>query len=332
MNRFEEISLKPFNTFGIDAQCRLLYKIASTEQLKEILERDESPYFILGGGSNLLISKDQTNTILKNEILGIEKISSEDGEVVLKVGGGENWHEFVLWTLDQDFGGLENLSLIPGTVGASPIQNIGAYGVELDQVFEKLEAIDLESHETRIFHKDDCQFAYRNSIFKNENKGKYFISYVYFRLQTTKHHINISYKPLAERFLNLPNIKEVSEAVIEIRQSKLPDPSSIGNSGSFFKNPIISIKQFTSLKERYSDLPSYPIDNEYIKVPAGWLIEKAGWKGRRLGDAGTYRKQALVIVNHGNASGSEIWDYAQLIIEDVDKKFSIKLEAEVNII
>ncbi|WP_235298400.1 UDP-N-acetylmuramate dehydrogenase [Portibacter marinus] len=332
MKKYEDVSLKAYNTFGIDVKCRLLYKISSEHQLQKVLSETDGPYFILGGGSNLLLSSDQELTILKNEIDGII-IDSETAEsVILKVGGGVNWHSLVLWAVEHDYGGLENLSLIPGTVGASPIQNIGAYGVELDQIFLKLDAIRIENGKKTTFLKEDCHFGYRDSVFKKELKGQYFITYVYFQLTKSNHKINISYAPLAARFNDIPTIKAISDAVIEIRQSKLPDPAKLGNSGSFFKNPIISIEEFEALKHKYPLIPSYPVNQHNIKVPAGWLIEKAGWKGRRIGDAGSYEKQALVLVNHGNASGSEIWQFAQMIIKDVELKFGITLSPEVNIV
>ncbi len=335
MKEFRDHSLKSYNTFGIEASCRVLYKIQSAKDLIEILKSTEGPYFILGGGSNLLISKDQNLTVLKNEIEGKSVIHHNDDEVYIKVGGGEDWHQFVLWTIAQGYGGVENLSLIPGTVGASPIQNIGAYGVELDQVFFELEAINMATLEETIFTKEDCTFGYRDSIFKRKLKGKYFITSVTFKLTLRDHKINMSYGAikdvLSENKITKPTIKDVSDAVIEIRTRKLPDPAVIGNSGSFFKNPIISSEEFDHLKSLHSEMPSYP-HPDGVKVPAGWLIDQAGWKGKRKGDAGCYKNQALVIVNHGKATGDEILSFAYLIIEDVKNKYGITLVPEVNII
>lgn len=324
--------LKEFNTFGIDASCDLLFKIESVKDLKKVVDKNPPPYFILGGGSNLLISQDQHTTFLKNEIKGKKIVQETDDHVLVKVGGGENWHEFVLWAIDNNYGGIENLSLIPGTVGASPIQNIGAYGVELDQVFHELKAVNIDLRKSRKFSREECEFGYRNSIFKNELKGQFFISHVTFKLTKKNHKINISYAPLAARFDKTPSIKEVSEAVIDIRQSKLPDPAIIGNSGSFFKNPIVENAVLERIEKLYPEVPHYPVDQNLVKIPAGWLIEKAGWKGYRKGDAGVYEKQALVLVNHGEATGPEIWALAQEIIADIANKFSINLQAEVNII
>jgi UDP-N-acetylmuramate dehydrogenase len=332
MNELGSFSLKDYNTFKIDAQCKLLQAITNEQQLIEVLGQQRPPFFILGGGSNLLISQDQDLTILKNDILGKQIVSEDEKFVYLKVGGGENWHELVLWAIANNYGGLENLSLIPGTVGASPIQNIGAYGVELDQVFHELEAIDMSSGLKKVFSKTDCEFGYRDSIFKRKLKGKYFITHVTYKLSKSNHKINISYAPLASAFTSKPSIKEVSEAVITIRQSKLPDPKEIGNSGSFFKNPIVSKIVLESIRATYPDVPSYPVDETLVKIPAGWMIDKAGWKGFRRGDAGVYDKQALVLVNHGNATGPEIWALAQEIIADIKEKFKIELSPEVNII
>ena len=337
MDCIENSSLKAFNTFGIDAQCRLLLKIESVEELRKEIKSLNHPYFILGGGSNLLISKDQTQTFLKNEIKGKVLVSTEEKEVFVRVGGGENWHDFVLWSIAEGYGGIENLSFIPGTVGASPIQNIGAYGVELEQVFHSLEAVDMLSGEVVFFDKEECLFGYRDSTFKNELKGMYFITHVTFCLSRAGHHnINRAYGAINQQLdsmdIEQPTVKNISDAVIAIRQSKLPDPLVIGNSGSFFKNPIISEADFKILKIKFPTVPSYPASESMIKVPAGWLIDQAGWKGKRIGDAGCYEKQALVLVNHGNASGADILNLAKDIIKDVQQKFGITLSPEVNVI
>ncbi len=336
MVRHENIDLRPYNTFGISAKCNVLYKIRSKHELKSIIKATEGPYFILGGGSNMLLTKDQENTILKNEIQGIEIVSENDHEIILKVGGGIVWHDLVIWSINQGFGGLENLSLIPGTVGAAPIQNIGAYGVELEQVFHSLNAIHLGTAKEETFYKADCVFGYRDSVFKQALKGQYFISNVTFILSKKEHSLNTSYgaiqSELEARVIINPTIKDISDVVIFIRQSKLPDPSEIGNSGSFFKNPIISKSAYENLLTRYPEIPSYPVDEKHVKIPAGWLIDKSGWKGKRIGDAGSFEKQALVLVNHGNATGKEILDFAEMIIEDVNDKYGIELTPEVNIL
>ena len=337
LNYQHNISLTPYNTFGLDTKAATFIIIDSETQLVEVLnELKNKNVFILGGGSNILLRDHVKIPVLKNEIGGKEIIYGEDNTAILRAGAGENWHELVLWSLEQGLGGLENLSLIPGTVGAAPIQNIGAYGVELKDVFYELEAIELATAKKRTFKAAECSFGYRDSVFKNALKGLYFITHVRFRLTTSKHLINTSYGAiqavLAEKQINDPTPKDVSEAVIGIRTSKLPDPAQIGNSGSFFKNPIISTEHFKQIEENYPSAPHYPLSEGQIKVPAGWLIECCGWKGKRVGDAGTYHKQALVIVNHGNATGQEIWALAQQIIQDVEKEFSIRLQAEVNVI
>lgn len=336
MESFENIDLKPFNTFGISASCRILYKIHSNGDILNILDKVEGPFFILGGGSNLLLSKDQETVILKNEIFGKKVVEENADSIVIEVGGGEPWHAFVLWSIRQGFGGLENLSLIPGTVGAAPIQNIGAYGVELDQVFHSLHAIHLKSGELHTFNTADCHFGYRDSIFKNKLKGQFFITHVNFKLTKQNHVLHLDYGAIKEelksRNILTPDIKSISDAVIAIRQSKLPDPAVLGNSGSFFKNPVVKDNFFSDLKTKYPSIPSYPHGEGEVKIPAGWLIEQAGWKGRRIEDAGCYEKQALVLVNYGKANGEQILELAELIIEDVHSKFDILLTPEVNII
>lgn len=328
------ISLKPHNTFGIHAKASSFVQVYSTEELKTVLKENNAPIFLLGGGSNLLLRKDVEGLIIKNQIFGKRIIEEKEDKVLVEIGGGENWHEFVLWTLENGWSGVENLSLIPGTVGASPIQNIGAYGVELKDVFESLQAIDLQILESHNFSKEDCQFGYRDSIFKRDLKGKIFITKVNFWL-SKKPNINIAYGAIRD-VLNQKNItnptpKDVSNAVIEIRQSKLPDPAKLGNSGSFFKNPEIDNEQFLAVQKRFPNIVFYPLENGQIKVPAGWLIEQAGWKGKRIGDCGSHAKQALVLVNYGDATGAEIWDLAMKIQASVLKKFGIKITPEVNI-
>lgn len=328
------VSLKTHNTFGINAKAQSFIEVFSVDELTAVLHENNEPIFILGGGSNLLLRKDVEGLIIKNQIFGKRIIEETDNHVLVEIGGGENWHEFVLWTLKNGWSGVENLSLIPGTVGASPIQNIGAYGVELKDVFESLQALDLQILEAVIFSKEDCKFGYRDSIFKRDLKGKMFITKVNFQL-SKKHKTNIAYGAIQE-VLNQKNIqnptpKDVSNAVIEIRQSKLPDPAKLGNSGSFFKNPEIEKEQFLEVQKRFPNIVSYPLENGQIKVPAGWLIEQAGWKGKRIGDCGSHAKQALVLVNYGAATGAEIWGLAMSIQASVFKKFGIKITPEVNI-
>lgn len=329
------ISLKPYNTFGIEAFAKAFVSIESVTQLVDFLRGNQEEIFVLGGGSNLLLTKDIDATILYNQIKGKEIVKETEDDIIIKVGGGEIWHDFVLWAIDHGYGGIENMSLIPGTVGAAPIQNIGAYGVELKDIFYSLDAIYFENSETYVFSKEECQFGYRDSFFKHEGKGKFFITYVSFRL-SKKPKVNINYgdikQVLKANQIDKPTIKDVSDAVIQIRQAKLPNPAEIGNSGSFFKNPEIQQVDFERLIDRFPDMPHYPLGNGLVKIPAGWLIEKAGWKGKRFGDAGCHAKQALVLVNYGNAAGIEILALSRAIQQDIDEIFQIKLQAEVNVI
>ncbi|MEO1258353.1 MAG: UDP-N-acetylmuramate dehydrogenase [Bacteroidota bacterium] len=327
-------SLRKLNTFGLDVNAEKFAEFHSEADLQSLLNAGIRPIRILGGGSNLLLTENLTGLIIKNEIKGIKIIAETEGEIIVSIGGGEVWHELVLWALENNYGGLENLSLIPGSVGAAPIQNIGAYGVELKDIFQRLEAVSVDSGKIKTFDKEACQFGYRMSIFKNELKGKYVITRVHLRL-TKKHEINIEYGAIrniltSKKIIN-PTIQDVSEAVIEIRQSKLPDPEEIGNSGSFFKNPVISKGQFQRLEKENPEVVYYKLENDQYKIPAGWLIEKAGWKGKRMGGAGCHEKQALVLVNHGNATGTEIRNLANKIQYDVMEKFGVGLIPEVNI-
>lgn len=333
------ISLKPFNTFGLDVKAASFCEVRSLLDMKQALaEAEHDEYLILGGGSNVLLSKDYSGLVIRNSINGREILAENEDEVLLKVYSGEIWHELVMYCVDRNWGGIENLSLIPGTVGAAPMQNIGAYGVELEQVFHSLEAFDLHSFELQTFNKHACAFGYRESVFKKQLKGKYFIFSVTLKLNK-KPVINASYGDilalLEANGLNADTatIKDVSQAVIEIRQSKLPDPRELGNSGSFFKNPVISSEQFISLKNKFPDIKGFnQPDSGLVKVPAAWLIEQCGWKGKRVGNTGSHAKQALVLVNYGDAKGEEIWQLAMDIIESVNQKFGILLEPEVNII
>lgn len=334
----QNVQLKPYNTFGLEATARYFVEISSVEELKKVLQNtnyQHLPKLILGGGSNMLLTKDFDGLVIKINIGGIEKVSEDAEQVILKVGAGVVWHQFVMHCVEQNLGGVENLSLIPGTVGAAPMQNIGAYGVEIKEVFVELEALNLETLEIETFDLKTCRFGYRESIFKHEAKGKYIIVSVSFHLQ--KHpKFNVSYgainDTLAEMGVTELSIKAISDAVIHIRQSKLPNPAEIGNAGSFFKNPEISKTQFETLKEKFPNVPSYPVNETTVKVPAGWLIEQAGWKGQRFGNVGVHTKQALVLVNYGGGKGLEIKELSEKIQASVSEKFGINLNAEVNFI
>ncbi|MHB1147828.1 MAG: UDP-N-acetylmuramate dehydrogenase [Lutibacter sp.] len=329
----QNISLKPYNTFGIQANAKRFVTVNSVKELKEIINSEKS-LFLLGGGSNILLTGDVEKLVIHLNTKGIIVNDFDEDEILVTAEAGENWHELVLWCVSQNYGGLENLALIPGNVGTSPIQNIGAYGVEIKDVFQQLEAIDIETGKTKIFTNQDCNFGYRNSVFKNELKGKYIILKVTFKLTKKNHNINISYGAIKDLLANKENppIKEIAEAVIAIRQSKLPDPKEIGNSGSFFKNPVVTSDLFKELQKKYPEIPYYLISENEIKIPAGWLIEQCGFKGKRFGDAGIHEKQALVLVNYNNASGKEIYALSQKIQQKVLETFKIALEIEVNII
>ncbi len=330
-------SLKAFNTFGIDVTASEFVEIKSESELESILSKDSNKeLFILSGGSNMLLTKNVDALVLHIAIKGINILEDFNEFVVVSVNAGENWHDFVQYCIKNDYGGLENLSLIPGYVGSAPIQNIGAYGVELKDTMVSCKAIEKATGEKHIFSNKDCKFGYRNSIFKNEVKGKYIITQVSFKLTKKDHVLNTSYGAITEALENKgvskPTIKDVSEAVIAIRKSKLPDPEEIGNSGSFFKNPVISKNHFSKLQESHPDIPSYTINENNIKVPAGWLIEQCGFKGKRWNDAGVHKKQALVLVNYDNATGQEILELSKRIQKKIKEKFNINLETEVNII
>ncbi len=336
MQILENFSLADFNSFGINARAAFLIKVRSKKMLRAAIAQQKKPLMILGGGSNILLTRDVSGLVLKNEIKGKKIVATGENTALVAVGGGENWHRFVLWTLKNNLGGVENLSLIPGTVGAAPIQNIGAYGVELKDVFEKLEAVDLKTGETQIFDKNDCRFGYRESIFKTTLKGRFFITKVFFRLTTTRHFLHTGYgdiqSTLDQTGIKNPTIHDVSKAVIAIRTSKLPDPAKLGNAGSFFKNPEISAGLFEKLQAENPAMPSYPQPNNLVKIPAGWLIEQCGWKGKRVGNAGSHARQALVVGNYGGAPGEEIGQLAQSIRRSVFEKFGIELTPEVNVI
>lgn len=332
-----DISLKPYNTFGIDAKAKHFCEINSLDDLKQALLLDEySKKLVISGGSNMLITNDINALVLHINLKGISKLSESDDHVILKIMAGENWHELVLWTLDHDYGGLENMSLIPGNTGTAPIQNIGAYGVELKDTFVSCEAMEIENQTLKVFDKAECQFGYRDSFFKNEGKGRYIITSVCLKLTKKNHTYNTSYGSINEELINNniknPSLKDISNAVVAIRRRKLPDPALLGNSGSFFKNPVLTAEQFNIFTSKHSKAPFYKVtDNEY-KIPAGWLIEECGFKGKRFGDAGVHKNQALVLVNYGNAKGSEILNLAYTIMRAVDKNFGIHISPEVNII
>jgi UDP-N-acetylmuramate dehydrogenase len=331
-------NLLGLQTFGLNAHASAFAKFETESELKAILKaHTKHQVMILGGGSNVLFVQDFSGLLLLNQIKGIRISRRFKHSVYVEVGGGEIWDHLVAWAVEQNFGGLENLSLIPGTVGASPIQNIGAYGVEIKDCFVKCTAIHLKTGKKEVFRLGDCQFGYRNSIFKQAAKGQYCITSVTFRLSTQQHKIKTGYGDVVKQLEKQeawpsPSIADIRNAVVSIRQSKLPDPAVIGNCGSFFKNPEIPEAQYLKLKSSHENIPGYPTEPTKMKVPAGWLIEACGWKGKRVGNTGCYEKQALVIVNHGGATGSEVLNLVNDIIQSVKVKFDISLEPEVQII
>lgn len=333
----ENKSLKNYNTFGIDHSARFFSEINNLEELQNILNQKLNEHiFVLGAGSNILLTQDVDALVLHINLKGITIISETKDQVILEIMAGENWHDFVLFCLSKNYGGVENLSLIPGNVGTAPIQNIGAYGVELKDVFLSCKTLEIKSLTEKVFSKEECQFGYRNSIFKKQEKGKHIITCVCFQLTKSNHNLRYNYgdiqKVLNEKYIERPSIKDISETVISIRQSKLPDPKQIGNSGSFFKNPIISEEAFKNFISLNPEAPFYKVSSNEYKIPAGWLIEQCGFKGKRFGDAGVHKKQALVLVNYGNAKGKEILDLAQKIQRKVKKQFDIIISPEVNVI
>ena len=330
-------SLKNYTTFGIEAKAKQFIAVHNLTELKTVLQENKSnKKFILGGGSNMLLTKDIEALVIHIDLKGKKIIKENDDFVWVESQAGENWHEFVLWTIDQNFGGLENMSLIPGNVGTTPVQNIGAYGTEIKDTFVSCEAMTIENQEMKTFRNLECHFGYRESIFKNEAKDKFIITSVVYKLTKRNHKINTSYGDIAAQLSNkniqIPTLKDVSNAVIAIRQSKLPDPKELGNSGSFFKNPILLKTDFEKIQKQFPAMKYYEVSETQVKVPAGWLIEQAGFKGKRFGDAGIHKNQALVLVNYGNATGQEILDVSKKIQETVFKTFGIHIEAEVNII
>ena len=327
-------SLQSLNTFGLSASAERFAIFKSINDLQNLLKQISGPVFILGGGSNILITQDIKGTVLKNEIKGISVIKEDEHEATIKVGGGIVWHDFVMWSIENNLGGIENLSLIPGSVGAAPMQNIGAYGTEIKSVFIELEAVKISNKKVYKFNNKDCQFNYRQSIFKGQLKGKYVICNVTFKLSKNPN-LNTSYGEIENelKIMNTPpSIKSISQAVINIRQRKLPNPKEIGNCGSFFKNPIISNVKFEFLKLKFPKIIGYPNGKDKTKVAAGWLIEQAGWKGYTNKGAGVHKNQALVLVNYGKAKGQDILKLSKDIQESIHNKFGIYLEAEVNIV
>lgn len=330
--------LSAHTTFGVAASSSLYISFDSVESLKKIVQSNEyksMTSMVLGGGSNVLFTGDFDGIVLHNRLKGINELEKDQNHVLLEFASGEVWHEAVLYAVSKGYGGIENLSLIPGSVGAAPMQNIGAYGVEMKDVFHSLKALSIETGEIRTFNKEECKFGYRESVFKRELKNQYIILSVVLKLTVSNHNLNTSYGAINSKLEELgfsPSLENISQAVIDIRRSKLPDPKEIGNGGSFFKNPVVNQTKFEELKSNFPNIPNYPAPNEMIKLAAGWLIEQAGWKGKRIGDYGVHKNQALVLVNYGNAKGEDVYNLSQMILEDVDQKFGVLLEREVNII
>ncbi len=330
------VSSRPYNSFNIEVEFSTLIELENKGDFQNIQELAHGEYKILGGGSNILLTRDIDYPVFHIKNRGIEVLIEEEEYVLLSVSAGENWHDVVLWSMEQNLGGIENLSLIPGNAGTAPIQNIGAYGVELKDVLHALRAYNIKNGLEYTFHNKECTFEYRSSIFKQELKGQFIISEIILKLTKKGFHlINTSYgdikNRLGEMHITEASIQDVSNAVISIRQSKLPDPKVIGNAGSFFKNPIVHVELLKELKTKYSSIPHYPVSETKVKLPAGWMIEQCGWKGKMYGHTGTYKNQALVIINDGQATGQEVYELSLKILESVEKEFGIQLEREVNI-
>jgi len=328
-----DVPLQAFNTFGLEAKAERYYRATSTESLKAILAI-EQPRLVLGGGSNLLLTKDIAGLVLHVDIRERRVLQEREGCILIQAGAGEPWHDFVMYTIAEGYGGLENMSLIPGVVGAAPIQNIGAYGVELKDHFSGLKALNRATLEEEFFDADDCAFGYRDSCFKRKLKGKYIITNVRFTLTVDQHDHRLDYGDIKRQLEAkglAPSLRSISDAVVAIRRSKLPDPAQIGNSGSFFKNPELSEAAFLKLQERRPDVRFYELPKKRYKIPAAWMIDQAGWKGHRRGAIGVHDKQALVLVNHGGGKGADLWALAQEILADVEAKFGVRLEPEVNV-
>ena len=338
MNIIENYPLLKLNTFGVDVKAKYFTSINTINELIELTKTNvfkDLELLILGGGSNILFTKDFDGLVILNNIKGKEIIDQNQQSIFLKIGAGENWHELVMYCVDNGWGGIENLSLIPGNTGTAPMQNIGAYGVEIKETFIELEALEISSGKIVKFNNSDCEFGYRESVFKNKMKNQYIILNITLELKKNPV-LNINYGDvkaiLESQNIKNPTIKEVSNAIISIRQSKLPDPKKIGNSGSFFKNPIVSLNQLELIKKKYPNVVNYEINENEFKIAAGWLIERAGWKGKKFNNYGIHEKQALVLVNYGLANGMEIFELSEKIILDIKDKFGITLEREVNII
>ena len=332
------ISLKPYNTFGIDVNGQVFASVTNEMELDDLFSTEEFiplPKFVLGGGSNVLFTGNQRKVIIKMAIEGIEVMKETNHHVWVRVGAGEIWHQFVLWCIENNLGGVENLSLIPGTVGAAPMQNIGAYGVELKEIFESLDAYEIKTGKMRKFNNRDCQFGYRYSVFKGDLRDKFIITGATFKL-AKQPKFNVEYAGIRQSLSQLGydelSVRAVSEAVIHIRESKLPDPATIGNAGSFFKNPIVERPFFEALEAAYPGIPQFPVSEDWVKVPAAWLIDQCGWKGKRRGDVGVHENQALVLVNYGSGTGREIFKLSEMIMKSVQKKFGVELHREVNVI
>jgi UDP-N-acetylmuramate dehydrogenase len=335
----ENVDLLPYNTFHIGAKARYFVTVTTLDEAKSVFASDlfrKNKHLILGGGSNMLLTGDFDGLVIKNELKGISIVDENQSTVTLKVGAGESWHQLVLYCVDKNYGGIENLSLIPGTVGAAPMQNIGAYGVEIRDVIRKVEAIELETGDVHNFFQEECEFGYRESIFKQKFKNKYFISSITLSQTKVDHHYNISYGAIAdvlkERHQGVISVKNISESVIHIRKNKLPDPEVIGNAGSFFKNPSVESDFYQFLLGKFNSLPSFPGEHGLVKIPAAWLIEQCGWKGKTFENIGVHKHQALVLVNYGGGEGDKIWDLAMKIQASVKEKFNITLQPEVNVI
>jgi UDP-N-acetylmuramate dehydrogenase len=334
----QHFNLQTLNTFRIQVNCRYFTEVHTTDDIREVISLEEFKTIdklILGGGSNILFTKDYNGLVIKNSIPGITIIKEDNEHVYVKASAGVIWHQFVIWCIDNNLAGIENLSLIPGQVGAAPMQNIGAYGVEIKDVFEALEALNIASGEVHSFNLQDCAFGYRESVFKNKFRNQYIILNVTFRLNKKPvFHINYGdiKNTLEQMQINELSIKAVSDAVIKIRSSKLPDPAVLGNAGSFFKNPVISKEQFDALILQYPLMPNYPQSSHEVKIPAGWLIEQCGWKGKVVGNTGSHKTQALVLVNYGHATGPEIYQLALDIQQSVKEKFGILIQPEVNLV
>ena len=333
MKDIRDYSLLDHNTFGFDVKCSRYVEFSTVEELKTVIpEIRDNSCLVIGGGSNLLFTKDYQGTILRSDIKGVSVVRDTDTETYVRCGSGEIWDDVVLQFINNEWYGAENLSIIPGDVGASAVQNIGAYGVEVKDIISSVEAVELSTGNEISFTNEDCHYAYRNSIFKNEFKGKYVITYVTYRLSKS-FEPKLGYGNVKQSLSDItnPTAMDVRNAIIAMRNSKLPDPAVIGNGGSFYMNPIVDMALYDSIKERYPDVPCYPLGDGRVKVPAGWLIEKAGWKGRRIDNVGVYDKQALVLVNYGGAKGSDIVNLSDRIITDVKSMFGITLKPEVNI-